>query len=131
MSQKYKAFKVGPLPAAQINAALGLSLGDGDVWVSAQAHRHLAEDHPDDYPHIVAALATIVTGPLYAGQDPKHTKNFYLVRALSASAPNPFGLVAIGIQPNGYGGYNVRTAYTIPQATVDARRLANRLLRVI
>ncbi|KTR81591.1 hypothetical protein NS277_16425 [Novosphingobium barchaimii] len=75
----------------------------------------------------MAALVEIVTGPLYVGQDPKHSENFYVVKALPAGAPNPHGLVAIGLEMNKHGGYNVRTAYSINQETVTQRRSANRL----
>jgi len=86
----------------------------------------MALDHPEDYPAIMAALQVIVTSPLYVGQDPKHAANFYVVRPIG-EGPNPHALVSIGFEPNDHGSYNVRTAYTISQETVDKRRAANRL----
>lgn len=110
----------------KINSVLGADLEQGDVWVSSACHRHMAIDHPEDYPVIMAALETIVAHPLYVGQDPKHGRNFYLVRPIGGGA-NPYALVSIGLEPNKHGGYNVRTAYTISQETVDKRRAARRL----
>lgn len=128
---KFKGFKVGPLPVEIINRCLGTDLEPGDVWVSSHAHRHIAEDHPADYPTIIAALYEIVSTPLYVGQDPKHGRNFYIVRPMPTSAANPYGLVSIGFEQNQHGGYNVRTAYSISQDSVTKRRAANRLHRVI
>lgn len=129
--RKYPAFVVGPLPVDKINQALGVDLAPGVVSVSSACHRHIAEDHPDDYPHIMEALASIVTGPLYIGQDPKHADNFYVVRPLPEGAPNPYGLVAIGFERNKEGGYRVKSAYTINQVTVDKRRAARCLHRIL
>lgn len=124
---KFPAIKVGKLPFDKINKALGTELDDGEVWVSRAAHEHIAVDHPDDYPFIMAALVEIVTGPLYVGQDPKHGGNFYVIKPLGQDAPNPHGLVVIGLEPNKHGSYNVRSAYTTNQETVTQRRASNRL----
>ncbi len=127
MSKKYPAIRIGPLPVEKINKALGVDLDPGEVWVSQAAHAHIAIDHPDDYPFIIEAIFEIVAAPLYVGQDPKHSADFYIVRAMPPGSPNPHGLVAIGFERNAFGSYNVRTAYSISQATVDTRRQAKRL----
>ncbi len=127
----YPAIRIGDLPFEKINLALGTELEAGEVWLSKIAHQHIALDHAADYPFIMACLVEIVTGPLYVGQDPKHGDNFYLVKPLPAEAPNPHALVAIGFQLNRFGSYNVRTAYSINQETVNQRRAANRLHIVI
>jgi hypothetical protein len=124
---KYAPIRVGDLPVDKINKALGVELDAGEVWVSAHAHRHIAQDHPDIYDEIIAAIFEIVTAPLYVGQDPRHGENFYVVRRLPESAARPFGLVAIGFEKGPSGVYNVRTAYGINQDTVDKRRAAKRL----
>ena len=110
-----------------MNSALGTELDPGEVLVSPGAHRHIALDHPADYPFIMAVLPEIVASPLYIGQDPKHGENFYVVRPMPAGAPNPHALVSIGLEPDGAGSYRVKTAYTISQETVTARRAARRL----
>jgi hypothetical protein len=127
----YPAVRIGDLPFDKINSALGTDLEAGEVWLSKIAHQHIAVDHPEDYPFIMASLVEIVTGPLYVGQDPKHASNFYLVKPLPAAAPNPHALVAIGFELNRHGSYNVRTAYSINQATVNQRRSAKRLHVII
>ena len=124
---KYRPIRVGPLPVEKINRALGTELEPGEVWVSSGAHEHIARDHPDDYAFMIAAIFEIVGGPLYVGQDPKHHRNFYVVRALPAQAPTPHGLVAIGFELNRRGEYSVKSAYSIDQADLNARRAARRL----
>ncbi len=128
---KFHAITLGRLAIDKVNQALGTELDPGDVWLSPGAHRHIAVDHPDDYPFIMAVIADVVAQPLYVGQDPKHGRNFYIVRPLPAGAPNPHALVSIGLARDEVGRYRVRTAYTISQDTVTARRSAKRLHVVI
>ena len=45
----FPARDLGPLPVDAINAVLGTELEPGNVRLSEAAHRHMAEDHPDDY----------------------------------------------------------------------------------
>ncbi|AJP73093.1 hypothetical protein [Sphingomonas hengshuiensis] len=123
----FRAIRVGPLPVDIVNAALGTDLEPGEVWVSAACHAHIATDHAGDYPHIIAAIFDIVARPLYVGQDPKHGRNFYLVRPMPEGSANPHGLVSVGFERNRFGGYNVRSAYTVSQETINQRRSANRL----
>ena len=123
---KLKAFRVGPLPAAAINAALGTELDPGDVWVSKAAHQHIAVDHADDYAAVKANIIDIITAPTWVGQDPKHAENFYLVRRVPQQGKEAV-LIAIGLEPNEYGTYNVRTAYAISEDDILARRLRGSL----
>jgi hypothetical protein len=123
---KFKAFRVGPLPAAAINAALGTELDPADVWVSKAAHQHIALDHADDYPATKANIVDIITAPMWVGQDPKHGANFYLVRRVAQEGADAV-LIAIGLEPNEYGTYSVRTAYAISDADILARRLRGSL----
>lgn len=127
----YKAFRVGPLAAAQINKALGLELELGDVWVSRACHRHIAEDHPDDYAHIKANITDIIREPMWVGQDPKHANNIYLIRRLPVEDNLPVALVAIGLEMTEFGTYNVRSAYRIKQRDVDSRIIRGSLKRIL
>lgn len=123
---RYKAFRVGPLPAATINAALGTELEVADVWESKAAHRHIAVDHPADYPAVKANIVDIITSPTWAGQDPKHNRNFYLVRRVIQEDTDAI-LIALGLEPSIHGTYNVRTAYAISEYDVLSRRLRGSL----
>lgn len=127
----YKAFRVGPLAAEQINRALDLELDDGDVWVSRACHRHMAEDHPSDYPHIKSNIIEIIREPTWVGQDAKHGANIYLIRRLSVEDDLPAALIAIGLEMTEYGTYSVRSAYRIKQEDVDTRILHGSLKRIL
>lgn len=123
-----KAFRVGPLPADLINRALQTELEIADVWVSKACHRHIAEDHTDDYPVIMANLIDVLRSPTYAGQDARHGGAFYLVKRVEPGIHNrDFALVVIALEVNLHGAYNVRSAYTIKQSDVDSRRLKGAL----
>lgn len=129
--QKRKAFRVGPLPAMLINRALGAELEAADVWVSKACHTHIADAHPEDYPLILANLIDILRAPTYAGQDPHAGSGFYLVKRIEPGvAGRDFALVAIALERSKHGTYNVKSAYTIKQSTVDSRRM-NGALKVL
>lgn len=129
--RNYKAFRIGPLPAASINAALGTELEVADVWVSKACHRHIAEDHPADYDLIMANLIDIIRSPTFAGQDPQHGKNFYLVKRLTTgSEPTPV-LVAIGLELSEHSTFNVKSAYSIRQEDITSRRMRGSLQMLV
>jgi hypothetical protein len=124
---QYLALDLGPLPVDVINGALGTELEPGRVRLSAQAHRHIAEDHPADYAACIAVLPTAIASPSFIGQAPGHTRNFEMVRRI-ARPDGQAVLVAIGLEVDDAGDYRVRSCYLISAATVDARRRAGRLI---
>lgn len=130
-TNRYKAFRVGPLDVGQINHALGTELDSADVWVSKACHAHIATDHPDAYNLVMANFIDIVRAPTFVGQDPKHGKNFYLVKRIIIADETGFALVAIGFERSAHGTYNVRSAYLIDQDDVDRRRLRGSLKPII
>lgn len=124
---KYKAFRIGPLPADLINSALGTELEPSDVWVSKAAHQHIALDHPEDYEAVKANIIEIIRSPTWAGQDPKQSENFYLVRRVDQGAGKDALLIAIGLERSEHGTYNVRTGYSISDEDILTRRLRGSL----
>ncbi len=131
IAKKFKAFRVGPLPAQAINRAIDTELDVADVWVSKACHAHIAIDHPEDYPIIKANIIDIIRNPTMVGQDPQHGENFYLVKKVPADEGEGFSMVAIGLEPSQFGNYNVRTAYIISQDDIDTRRLRGSLKSLI
>lgn len=127
IKRKYKAFRIGPLPADVINGALGTELDIADVWVSKACHQHIALDHPDDYDLVMANIIDIIRSPTWAGQDPQHGSNFYLVKRIPAGTDSIPVLVAIALEVSEFGTYNVRSAYAISQEDVLTRRLRGSL----
>ncbi len=125
---KRKSFRVGPLEVDRINRVLGTELEAADVWVSKACHAHIAEDHPDAYPLIMANIIDIVREPTWVGQDPKHGNNFYLVRRIAVGPDQTeMVLVAIGFELSPHGTYSVRTGYLISEEDVTKRRLRGSL----
>lgn len=129
--KKFKAFRVGPLPAKAINGVLGTELDVADVWVSKACHAHIALDHPNDYPIIKANIIDIIREPSMVGQDPQHGKNFYLVKKIPDDEGEGFSMVAIGLEVSKFDTYSVKSAYIISQADVTKRRLKNSLKTLI
>ena len=128
---RFKAFRVGPLPADLINRALGTELDVADVWVSKAAHSHIALDHPDDYEIIKSNIIEIIRSPSYAGQDPKNGRGFYLVKRVDPPVvERGYALVAISLEVSQHGTYNVKSAYTIKQSDIDSRRLNGALKKL-
>ena len=104
IKQRRKAFRVGPLPAGLVNRALGTELEVADVWVSKACHAHIADDHPDDYPVIMANLIDILRSPTYAGQDAHDRNGFYLVKRVELGVSGrDFALVAIALEVSLHG----------------------------
>jgi hypothetical protein len=120
---RYPALDLGDLPVDVINATLGTDLAPGRVRLSAVAHRHIAEDHPDDYPVCRLALAQTIAEPTLIGQAPRHGRNFELIRRVQDAQGRAI-LVAIGLEPDDAGAYRVRSCYLISRSKIEARRLA-------
>jgi hypothetical protein len=129
--KKFKAFRVGPLPADAINKVLGTELDVADVWVSKACHAHIANDHPEDYPIVKAHMIDIIREPTLVGQDPAHGRNFYLVKRIVDDEGKEFGMIALGLEVSSFGTYNVRSAYRISQEDVNGRRLRGSLKSLI
>lgn len=130
MAKQYRSIKLGALQVDKINKALGTELDPGDVWISALAHEHIAEKHGDEYEAVMAAVREIVASPFYVGQDPKHGRNFYIVKKITgANFPN--GLLSISLKANKHGGYNCRTCYSISDEDLADRRAKNNAHRLI
>lgn len=125
MPPSYPALDLGPLPVDRINAVLDTELRPGRVRVSPVAHQHMAEDHAADYALCRPALLAAVASPTFIGQDPKHARNFVLVKRIGLTDGRAV-LVAIGLEAKS-GTYNVRTSYLIPERTISNRRAAGRL----
>ncbi len=123
---RYPAVALGDLPVAAINTALGTELEPGPVRLSEAAHRHMAEDHPSDYPDCIAVLPQAVAAPTYIGQAPRHGRNFEMVKRV-VRPDGKVVLVAIGLEPDSASAYRVKSCYLISADTVEVRRQARTL----
>lgn len=127
---RYPSVSLGALPVDGINKALGTELEPGNVRLSSTAHRHIAEDHPDDYADCIAALPAAVAFPTFAGQGPGHTRNFEIVKRVSRPDRRSV-LVAIGLEMDESGEYRVKSCYLIAPEKVDKRRTNGTLRQII
>ena len=127
MSKRYPALDLGPLPVGLINRTLGTDLSPGRVRLSPRAHRHIAEDHPNDYATCMAELPGAIAAPTYIGQAPHHAENIELVKRVRG-VQGWMVLVAVSLEADKHGEYRVRSAYLIREAAVQERRVRRRLL---
>lgn len=118
---KYKGVHLGSLPSDVIGFYLNREMEAGDVYLTKDAHKHLAEDHPSDYAICFANIQMAIQNPTFIGQDPKHARSFIIIKRVPGPARSNM-LVAISLEKNDYGFYTVRSSYLISQEDVDKRR---------
>lgn len=129
-TSRYPALDLGPLPVDTINRALGTEMELGNARLSRTAHRHMAKDHPNDYPACIAALRDAVAAPTFVGQAPDQPRNFEMIRRIGRSDGRVV-LVAISLEQDAAGTYAVRSCYLLEPEKVDARRRDGRLKIVL
>jgi hypothetical protein len=121
----YRAKRLGPLPVEKINALLMLELEPGEAWLSQAAHRHIATDHADCYEICMEHIVRVVTAPTFVGQAPHHGGNIELIGRIPMGDGKSV-LVAVGLTPNNFGNYNVRSSYVIDEKDLDNRKRSGR-----
>lgn len=132
---KYKAKRFGPLPHVVINRTLSMELHAGRVYLSASAHRHIAQDHASDYRVVMDSLEATIAEPTYLGQAPHQENNFEAIKRITVIEQDESGrvlrrfyvLVAICFEPDERGDYRVVSGCTLKQEQVDSRRRSGRL----
>lgn len=115
----------GELPTEQINAALGLELDPGEVVMSGRAQLHAAKNHPDDYSRLQPHVASVLRAPLYAGDDFKNEGKIELIGRIPSLNENV--LVAVQVEKDHAGKYNVVSFYPVSEEKITNRRLKGRL----
>lgn len=120
----------GPLPVNIINDTLDMELDEGETRMDIPHHKHVIKKHPDDYPKCEPHVASVISNPLYIGDDFKNHSKIELI----GHAPTLQGeklLVAVEIEKDAKGFYNVHSFYPISQSKVDQRRHKRHLLNAI
>lgn len=118
------------LPVDPINRALGTELEAGYAWLSSVAHRHIAVDHGDDYGICIAHLEVVIGRPMYVRQSDRHARNFELIRRIEVDG-RPLMLVAVSLERNEQGNYNVRSSYLIKETDLERKKRSGSLKLVI
>ena len=117
----YLAIDLGPLPVDLINDALGTDLEPGHARPGEAAHRHMAVDHPADYPVCIAEIEAVIASPPFIGQAPRHNRNFEMIRR-AGRADGSAVLAAVGQEPDNRGDYGIRTCYLPEAEKLEERR---------
>lgn len=117
---KLQPYNFGSLPVEAINGALGLELCAGSVVMSVNAQKHVQRKRPVEFAELFPHVATIVTEPLYVGDDFRNKGKIELV----GKAPGlpDWLLVAIEIAVDKDGRYNIASFYPISEQKLQNRR---------
>lgn len=122
------ALLLGPLNVDIVNDTLDTELEPGDLYLSREAHWHIACDHTADYDACIAALHRIGNAPSLLGQAPKHGRNFEMIaRFRSADPARSYVLIAVGLERDERGSYRVKSAYSLAEHEVTKRRMKGHL----
>lgn len=112
--------RLGPLPVEAISKALGLDLEPGEVVLTGGAQTHASRRHPDDYAVCLPHLASVVTSPLWIGDDLRNHGKIELVGRVPAAGI--VVLAAVKISRDSDGRYHVVSFYPISEAKVQSRK---------
>ena len=118
---------LGPIPAEVINLTLGLDLDPGPVILSRNAQKHALSSHPVEYPPCLPHVAAVVADPLNLGDDFKNGGKIEMIGRVPA--PGSFLLVAVTIERDPAGRYNVCSFYPISEKKIQPRRARGYLRR--
>ena len=118
------------LPVDSINRVLGTELEAGRAWLSSIAHRHIAVDHSDDYSICIANLELVISQPMYVRQSDRHARNFELIRRIDVEG-RPLMLVAVSLERNHQGNYNVRSSYLITGKDLEKKKRSGSLKLIV
>lgn len=111
---------LGPIPAEVINLTLGLDLDPGPVILSRNAQKHALSSHPVEYPPCLPHVAAVVADPLNLGDDFKNGGKIEMIGRVPALGS--FLLVAVTIERDPAGRYNVCSFYPISEKKIQPRR---------
>lgn len=110
---------LGPLPVEVINRTIGTNLLAGDIVLTSGGQIHANRNHPRDYPKCLPHLASVVSAPLYIGDDFANSGIELISRPpLLKSAM----LVAVSIVRNESGQYEISSFYTAAEGKIQSRR---------
>lgn len=123
MAKGAKLFKLRPgkFPHEIVYSTLEIEAEPGDVIFSVPAQKHANSRHPGDAQFIIPHLSQVIEDPMYIGDDLRNPGKIELVRMI----PNTGGksaLIAVTVEPDADGIYNICSSYLITQSEVDKKR---------
>lgn len=111
----------GNFPDNIVNKTLGIDVDPGEVIFSVPAQNHANKRHPGDAAVIIPHLSQVIEDPMYVGDDFNNAGKIELVRKI----PNSDGqsaLIAVTVEKDDKGFYNICSSYLITQSEVDKKR---------
>lgn len=109
-----------PMPVEVINATIETELEPGNVMLGRGAQVHALSRHPDEYPLCLPHVASVVASPLYIGDDFRNAGSIELIGRVPALGS--FMLVAVTVERDAAGYYNVCSFYPISEKKIQPRR---------
>lgn len=120
MSDEISDIDLCELPAVVINRTIDTELEVGIVVLSRAAQIHAARRHPEEYPLCLPHIATVISDPLYIGDDAKNPGYIELISRVPAV--DGFILVAVNLEMNENGTYHVASFYVVSEKKIAGRR---------
>jgi hypothetical protein len=124
---KLVSLAIGPLPVDTINRTLGLELDAGDVVLTAGVQKHVLRNHPEDFARCLPYVAAVVMNPLYVGDDFKNAGCIEVISRIPAIGSGL--LVAVSIEYNDKGQYEIRSFYPVSDGKIQNRLTKGYLTR--
>lgn len=107
------------MPCEAINHTLEMELEAGDVVLTRAAQIHARRRHPEEFEICLPHLAAVVANPLYVGDDAKNPGIELISRIPAAGG---FILVAVKVEPDAQGRYEVASFYPVSEQKIAGRR---------
>lgn len=118
---KLYELRPGSFPEDIVYQTLDLEVDPGEVVFSVPAQKHAQRRHPEDAPLIVPHLSQVIEDPTYVGDDFRNPGKIEFVRSIPGSGGQS-ALVAVTVEKDGDGVYNICSSYLISQSEVDKKR---------
>jgi len=110
---------LGNLPVDRINSALGTDLEPGKVSFSVRAQLHASQRHPNEYGRFLPYVGSVISFPLYVGDDVKNEGKIELVSRIPALGESL--LVAVSVEIGEDGTYFITSMYPISEQKISGR----------
>jgi hypothetical protein len=118
-----KLYKLRPgnFPDEIVYKTLAIEAEPGAVIFSVPAQNHANKNHPGDAELIIPHLSQVIEDPTYVGDDYRNPGKIELVRMIPGTGGKS-ALIAVTVEQDKNGLYNVCSSYLITQSEVDKKR---------
>lgn len=127
---KLYELRPGRFPDHIVYRTLQIEADPGEVIFSVPAQKHANGNHPGDAAVIIPHLSQVIEDPMYVGDDTRNPGKIELVRMIPG-AGGKSALIAVTVEPDDRGVYNICSSYLITQSEVDKKRQKGVLKNVI